>query len=70
LCTVYFSDTLESLQALMKHRAHIAAKQGQQQWLANYQVVIAKVIGSYGDGGISPPAGRGLHPPAAAEPER
>lgn len=71
--TVYYWDTLASLQALMKHPAHIAAKQRQQQWLAGYQVVIAEVIGSYGDGGIAHPlAGVTLHPSGhgQTEPER
>jgi len=52
---VYYWETMESLQALMKHPAHIAAKQRQRQWLAGYQVVIAQVVGSYGDGGIPHP---------------
>jgi hypothetical protein len=33
----------------------LGAKQRQQQWLAGYQVVIAQVVGSYGDGGIAHP---------------
>jgi len=52
---VYYWETMESLQALMAHPAHIAAKQRQQQWLAGYHVVIAQVVGSYGDGGIPHP---------------
>ena len=68
ICTVYYWDTLESLQALMSHPAHIAAKQRQQQWLAGYQVVIAEVIGSYGDDGITHPlAGVTQHPVGKAE---
>lgn len=69
--TVYYWETLESLQALMQHPAHQAAKQRQQEWLAGYQVVIAQVLGSYGDGGIAHPlAGRPMplrqaHRPAA-----
>ena len=55
MSNVYYWETMESLQALMKHPAHVAAKQRQQQWLAGYQVVIAQVVGSYGDGGISHP---------------
>ena len=53
--TVYYWDTMESLQALTMHPAHIAAKQRQAQWLKGYQVVIAQVIGSYGDGGVPHP---------------
>ena len=69
--TVYYWETLESLQALMSHPTHIAAKQRQQQWLAGYQVVIAEVIGSYGDCGITHPlAGVTLHPSGRTEPGR
>jgi len=58
---VYYWETLQSLQALMKHPAHVDAKQRQQQWLSGYQVVVAQVVGSYGDGGIAHPlAGRKL----------
>jgi heme-degrading monooxygenase HmoA len=53
--TVYYWDTMESLQALTMHPAHIAAKQRQARWLKGYQVVIAQVIGSYGDGGVPHP---------------
>jgi heme-degrading monooxygenase HmoA len=52
---VYYWETMEALQALMKHPAHMAAKQRQLQWLAGYQVVIAQVVGSYGDGRINHP---------------
>lgn len=52
---VYYWQTLEALQALMTHPAHLEAKQRQGQWLAGYQVVVAEVIGCYGDGGIAHP---------------
>lgn len=66
---VYYWETLDALQALMKHPAHIAAKQRQQQWLAGYQVVIAQVVGSYGDGGIPHPlAGKALRLPGPSDP--
>lgn len=52
---VYYWASMESLQALMQHPSHIQAKQRQAQWLNGYQVVIAQVIGSYGDGGIPHP---------------
>lgn len=61
LSNVYFWETMASMQALMQHPAHVDAKQRQQQWLAGYQVVIAQVVGSYGDGAINHPlAGRRL----------
>ena len=52
---VYYWQSMESLQALMKHPAHIAAKQRQERWLNGYQVVIGHVVGCYGDGGIAHP---------------
>jgi len=55
VCNVYYWRTLESLQSLMSHPAHLAAKQRQAQWLQGYQVVIAEVVGCYGDSGITHP---------------
>jgi heme-degrading monooxygenase HmoA len=52
---VYYWESMEALQALMKHPSHIQAKQRQSEWLNGYQVVVAQVIGSYGDGGIPHP---------------
>ncbi len=61
---VYYWETYEALQTLMRHPDHLAAKQRQQQWLAGYQVVIAEVVGSYGDGLLPHPlAGVKLAPP-------
>lgn len=47
--TVYYWDSLEALQALMRHPMHLEAKSRQAQWLAGYQVVIAQVLRIYGD---------------------
>ncbi|WP_428852542.1 antibiotic biosynthesis monooxygenase family protein [Imbroritus primus] len=52
---VYYWETMESLEALMRHPAHLEAKRQQAQWLNGYHVVIAQVVGSYGDGGIPHP---------------
>ena len=46
---------MEALQQLMRHPAHRDAKQAQARWLRGYQVVIAEVVRSYGDGGIAHP---------------
>lgn len=71
ISNVYYWETMTSLQALMQHPAHQAAKQRQQQWLAGYQVVIAQVVGSYGDGGINHPlAGMTLPVAGRCEPKR
>ncbi|KAF1020738.1 MAG: putative protein YqjZ [Paracidovorax wautersii] len=52
---VYYWESMEALQALMKHPAHLDAKRQQARWLKGYQVVIAQVVSSYGDGGIEHP---------------
>lgn len=52
---VYYWDTLEALQALMAHPAHLEAKQRQARWLDGYHIVIAQVVGSYGDGRVPHP---------------
>jgi heme-degrading monooxygenase HmoA len=52
---VYYWDSMEALQQLMQHPAHLEAKQAQARWLNGYQVVIAQVLRTYGDGGIAHP---------------
>lgn len=55
ISNVYYWETLDALQELVKHPVHVAAKERQARWLNGYQVVIAQVIGCYGDGGIPHP---------------
>ena len=55
ISNVYYWESMEALQALMKHPAHTQAKQRQAQWINGYQIVIAQVISAYGDGGITHP---------------
>lgn len=55
ISNVYYWDTLESLQTLMNHPDHLSAKRQQAKWLDGYQVVIAQVIGCYGDGKLNHP---------------
>jgi heme-degrading monooxygenase HmoA len=52
---VYYWESMEALRALIEHPAHQAAKREQARWLAGYQVVIARVLGNYGDGKIDHP---------------
>jgi heme-degrading monooxygenase HmoA len=59
---VYYWDSMQALQQLMNHPAHREAKAAQARWLKGYQVVIAEVVRSYGDGGIAHP----LNPQNAA----
>ncbi|BCM25017.1 antibiotic biosynthesis monooxygenase family protein [Methyloradius palustris] len=56
ICNVYYWQSLEALQTLMQHPKHLEAKAAQANWLDGYQVVIAEVIRSYGDGKIDHPA--------------
>ncbi|AIJ46918.1 hypothetical protein O987_14015 [Comamonas testosteroni TK102] len=55
ISNVYYWDSMEALQALMSHPSHLEAKRRQAEWLKGYHVVIAQVVGSYGDGGIAHP---------------
>ena len=55
ISNVYYWDSMEALQQLMSHPSHREAKQAQARWLRGYQVVIAQVVRSYGDGGIAHP---------------
>jgi heme-degrading monooxygenase HmoA len=49
ISNVYYWETLEALQALVKHPKHLEAKAAQANWLDGYQVVISEVIKTYGD---------------------
>ena len=50
---VYYWESLEALQKLVEHPAHLEAKSQQGRWLAGYQVVISQVLRMYGDNQIS-----------------
>jgi heme-degrading monooxygenase HmoA len=52
---VYYWDSMEALQQLVRHADHGEAKRQQARWLKGYQVVIAQVLNHYGDGGIPHP---------------
>lgn len=53
ISTVYYWDSLESLQRLVDHPAHRVAKQRQGEWLAGYRVTVSQVLRRYGDGGLA-----------------
>jgi heme-degrading monooxygenase HmoA len=55
VCNVYYWQDLKSLQSLMNHPKHLEAKALQANWLNGYQIVIAQVIRTYGDGSIVHP---------------
>jgi heme-degrading monooxygenase HmoA len=58
IANVYYWESMDALQSLMKHPDHLAAKRQQARWLQGYHVVIAEVVGSYGDGNIAHPLAR------------
>ena len=57
MANVYYWRSLEALETLMRHPAHVEAKRRQAEWLNGYHVVIAQVVGSHGDGGVAHPLG-------------
>lgn len=52
---VYYWASMDALETLIKHPAHLEAKASQGEWLAGYQVIIAQVLRSYGDAQIDHP---------------
>lgn len=68
----YYWSSREALEALIHHPDHREAKRQQARWLRGYQVVIAEVLDSYGDGGIAHPLGeigRDPEPAGATAPD-
>ena len=55
ISNIYYWETMEGLQELMRTPKHLEAKAAQSNWLNGYQVVISQVIHAYGDGAISHP---------------
>lgn len=49
ISNVYYWESMEALQHLIKHPKHQEAKEKQSKWLAGYQVVISQVLRTYGD---------------------
>lgn len=50
ISNVYYWESMEALQQLIAHPKHREAKAKQAKWLNGYQVVIAQVLRTYGDG--------------------
>ncbi|MCW5624156.1 MAG: antibiotic biosynthesis monooxygenase [Burkholderiales bacterium] len=55
ISNVYYWDSMEALQMLMRHPVHREAKAAQSKWLDGYRVVIAEVLQTYGDGTLAGP---------------
>lgn len=49
---MYYWQSLDALQMLIQHPAHLEAKAAQSNWLNGYQVIISEVIRTYGDGAL------------------
>ena len=49
VANVYYWDSLDALQSLMRHPAHLEAKAKQAKWLNGYQVIVSQVLRVYGD---------------------
>ncbi|WP_137718616.1 antibiotic biosynthesis monooxygenase family protein [Methylobacillus flagellatus] len=49
---VYYWNSLSALDQLVKHPKHLEAKAANSNWLAGYQVIIARVIRAYGDSSL------------------
>ena len=64
IANVYYWATEAGLQELMRHPDHLEAKRRQSEWLRGYQVVIAQVMHSYGDGTIAHPTSQPAVPAA------
>ena len=59
---VYYWESMEGLQELMRHPKHIEAKEKQSNWLNGYQVIISQVVRAYGDGAIEHPTTSFVNP--------
>lgn len=51
VCAIYYWENLDDLHAFAKHPTHIEAKRQYKRWYQGYQIVLAEIIKSYGDGG-------------------
>ena len=52
ICNVYYWDSLEALQELVRDPTHQLAKANQENWLDGFRVVIAEVQHEYGQKGL------------------
>lgn len=59
---VYYWETMDGLQELMKLPQHLEAKSKSANWLSGYQVVIAQVMRAYGDGTFEHPTADFVNP--------
>jgi heme-degrading monooxygenase HmoA len=50
---VYYWETLEALKSFSNHPKHLEAKRQYLKWYKSFHIVVAQVLRSYGDGGLS-----------------
>lgn len=50
VCNVYYWESMDALEQLIRHPEHLRAKAGQARWLDGYRVEIAQVLRRYGEG--------------------
>lgn len=50
VCNVYYWESMDALEQLIRHPEHLRAKAGQARWLEGYRVEIAQVLRRYGEG--------------------
>jgi heme-degrading monooxygenase HmoA len=50
---VYYWETLEALKSFSNHPKHLEAKRQYLKWDKSFHIVVAQVLRSYGDGGLS-----------------
>ena len=55
ISNVYYWESLEALEQLIRHPAHLQAKAAQARWLDGYRVEICQVLRRYGEG-LAPPS--------------
>jgi len=55
ISNVYYWESLEALEQLIRHPAHQQAKAAQSRWLDGYRVEISQVLRRYGEG-LAPPS--------------
>lgn len=62
ISNVYYWNSMDGLQELMRHPKHLQAKEKYSNWLSGYQVVISQVVRAYGDGSIQHPSAGFINP--------
>ena len=50
---VYYWDDRDALRRFSQHPLHLEAKRQYQRWYGGFHIVIAEVLSSYGDGGLT-----------------